>query len=529
MNQTLAQELAALRSIQLEQELGGLNRGLDKESLRVTGDGYLSQRPHPRSLGSALTHTSITTDYSEALLEFITPVFTSIEEPLQFLTDLHSFTYQHIGDELLWVNSMPCILGGNDNIPIAKYGSSNVGRMKHAYRRGLDYRYGRAMQTIAGIHYNLSFPTSFWRGLQRLRGDTGPLQNFISEQYFALIRNFLRNIGLYVYLYGASPAVCGSFVKDQQHQLDKLDDFTLFLRYGTSLRMSDLGYHNDAQAGLNVNYNSLAEYVRTLQYAIRTPYPPYQSFGLKDANNEYIQLNTNILQIENEFYSSIRPKRTTESGERPTCALASRGVEYIEMRCIDLNPFSPVGIDADGIRFLDMFALYCLLSDSPAMSQREQGCNLHNLQTIVTQGRNPNLQLVNDCNQSVSFHTWAQQHLAGMAQVAQLFDQAYGDNHYQQIIRQQQDKLTDASKTPSAAIIHQLESQQLSFFEFARGCAHDHRNHFLQQSIAPEMERKLEQSAQQSLRQQAEMEAQKEIDFDTYVANFFGQNAELCP
>ena len=140
----------------------GGRKGLEKESLRVTPDGHIAQTPHPRELGSALTNENITTDYSEALIELVTPTFRTSWELLQYLTDLHQFVYQHLGDELLWATSMPSIIGGDADIPIAQYGKSNVGRMKTVYRNGLGVRYGRIMQAISGVHYNYSFPEQMW-------------------------------------------------------------------------------------------------------------------------------------------------------------------------------------------------------------------------------------------------------------------------------------------------------------------------------------------------------------------------------
>ncbi|MGB2002647.1 MAG: glutamate--cysteine ligase, partial [Porticoccaceae bacterium] len=345
----------------------GIVRGIEKESLRVDPTGHLAMTPHPSALGSALTHPSITTDYSEALLEFITAPSASIDEVLHELDEIHRYTYQHIGDELLWVSSMPCQLGDDSSIPVGKYGSSNVGKMKQVYRVGLGNRYGRLMQTIAGIHYNFSVPDELWQELQRASGDTQSLQDFKTQGYFATIRNFRRYSWLLLYLLGAAPAVCKSFVRGREHQLQPVgdDSHSLYTPYATSLRMGDLGYQSKAQSSLVVCYNDLDQYVRTLRSALEQPYPAYDEIGLKDERGNYKQLNTALLQIENEFYSSIRPKRTAEMGETPIHALQDRGVEYIEVRCIDLNPLVPNGINAETIRFVDTFLLFCLLQDSP--------------------------------------------------------------------------------------------------------------------------------------------------------------------
>ena len=333
--------------------LANIVRGIEKESLRVESSGQLAKTPHPDALGSALTHPSITTDYSEALLEFITAPSTSIDQVLRELEEIHRYTYQHINDELLWASSMPCQLGEDSSIPVGQYGSSNIGRMKTVYRLGLGHRYGRQMQTIAGIHYNFSVPDSLWQQLQTDEGNQQSLQDYKTDGYFALIRNFRRYFWLLLYLMGAAPAVCKSFVRNRQHDLVAFgdDSHSLHKPFATSLRMGNLGYQSDAQSSLVVCYNDMDQYNRTLKGALETPFKAYEEIGLKDDQGNYRQLTTNLLQIENEFYSPIRPKRTAASGETPLEALQRKGVEYIEVRCIDVSPLAPCGIDRQSIRF----------------------------------------------------------------------------------------------------------------------------------------------------------------------------------
>jgi len=365
-----------------------IGRGIEKESLRINADGKLAETPHPIGLGSALTHSSITTDYSEALMEFITPVSESIEESLQTLKDIHTYVYQNLADEILWSASMPCIMTGDEGIPVAQYGSANVARMKTVYRYGLGHRYGRLMQAIAGIHYNFSMPQEFWQQAWESEGSTGTIRDYISNRYLGLIRNFQRYSWLLVYLYGASPAVCASFLRgSDKHGLVPFDDQkrSLHMPFGTALRMGDLGYNSDAQKGLNICYNSLDNYVETLSRAIRQPHPGYAAIA-SGQNGDYQQLNDSLLQIENEFYSPIRPKRVAYSGETPLTALCRGGIEYIEVRCVDVSPFTPVGLDAQQIRFMDTFLLFCLLEDSPPCTDEEQAIMDHNLETVVNRG-----------------------------------------------------------------------------------------------------------------------------------------------
>ena len=301
----LQDRLSALTSAQLL----GMRRGIEKESLRSQPGGGLALTPHPAALGSALTHASITTDFSESQVELVTAAHQSPEAALDELTQLHQFIYRamkKLGDEMLWVSSMPCGLPTDETIPIARFGSSNVGRAKSVYRMGLSHRYGRRMQTISGIHYNWSLP------------------GVTSEQYFALIRNFRRHAFLLLYLFGASPAVCSSFVAGRQHELQQLSDSTMYMPHGTSLRMGRLGYQSDAQASLAVSYNSLDGYGASLQEALSRPYPAYEAVGIRNPGGDYNQLATTLLQIENEFYGTIRPKRVIQPGERDVVALARR-------------------------------------------------------------------------------------------------------------------------------------------------------------------------------------------------------------
>jgi glutamate--cysteine ligase len=376
--------------------------GLEKESLRVNSEGKIAQTPHPQSLGSALTHPYITTDYSEALLEFITPPFHAIGEALDFLRDLQQYVYNRLDKEVLWATSMPCVVAGESSIPIAAYGSSNAGMMKTIYRRGLGYRYGRAMQVIAGVHFNYSYSDAFWQALQQLEGDDQPLQEYISERYFDLLRNLLRIGWLIPYLFGASPAVCKSFLNGKASNLDSFDDYTFYEPYATSLRMGDIGYQNNKEneTGIKANYSSLDAYVDSLTRAISTPCPEYQRIGVK-VDGEYRQLNANILQIENEYYSTVRPKQLLRGNEKPSLALRQRGVRYIELRSLDINAFDPLGINEAQLHFLEALLLYCLFADSPPISAVERVEIDQNEMRVAHRGREPGLNLMR-CGSAVA-------------------------------------------------------------------------------------------------------------------------------
>lgn len=524
----LQDRLHALSGIGAGDILNQINRGIEKESLRISADGKLAQTGHPEGLGSALTHSWITTDYSEALLEFITPVSNSIEDSLDTLEDIHSVVARQLDDEILWSASMPCIVTGDDGIPVAQYGSSNVARMKTVYRYGLGNRYGRLMQAISGIHYNFSMPDDYWQATWEAAGRPGELRDYISARYLDLIRNFRRFSWLLIYLYGASPAVCASFLRGRSdHPLAPFDDEgkSWHLPYGTALRMGGLGYNSDAQKHLNVCYNTLDNYVETLSRAIMQPHPDYAGFPYGQYG-EYQQLNDSLLQIENEFYSPIRPKRVAHSGEIPLGALVRGGIEYIEVRCVDVSPFTPVGLDEEQIRFLDTFLVYCLLEDSPACNEEEQVRQASNFEAVVSEGRKPGLTLDRDGEQ-VALAQWADALLDAMAPVAALFDTAHGGSAYGNALLQQREKVADPDRTPSARVLREMREQEIPFFRLAMNYSQQWAEHFESRQLAAPVEKKFAEEAARSLAAQADIEASDEISFEQYLENFYQQYEAL--
>ncbi len=514
--------------------LRGILRGLEKESLRVDRAGALAQTPHPQALGAALCHPRITTDYSEALLEFITEPHSCINTLLQQLDDIHRYTYSHIGSETLWTSSMPCELTRDADVPVARYGFSNVGRMKSVYRLGLGNRYGRSMQTIAGIHYNFSLPDGLWQALHEAEQSTLSLQDFKTERYFAVIRNFRRYYWLLIYLFGAAPAVCRSFVKGREHQLETFDDNenTLYKPYATSLRMGDLGYQSSAQKELTVGYNKLDNYLQTLCGAITRSHTDYHEIGVKgepDASEQdesYRQLNSNLLQIENEFYSAIRPKRTAKPGETALGALQRGGVEYIEIRCIDLNPFEPMGITAEQMRFVDSFLVYCLLADSPDSDSAENLCISENQHRIVYRGREPGLKLQTAAGER-DMKALAAELINGIEGSAKLLDRAFdselNSEQHQQSLDVQRAKLDNPELTPSAQLLQAMRDGNKTFLGLSLEQAQKHRASFNGNSLKPCTENQYAAMAAQSMGDQTAIEKADSVDFETYLSDYYQQ------
>ena len=494
--------------------------GIERESLRVDPRGHLAMTPHPAALGAALTHPSITTDYSEALIELITGTHVGHESLLAELRDIHRFVHGELGGELLWNQSMPCGLPPEKDIPIAWFGTSNIGMLKHVYRRGLAYRYGKAMQCIAGIHYNFSFAEEFWPLLAG-PGESAGLsdQDRQSARYVALIRNFNRYSWLLMYLFGASPALSVDFLRGRPHQLRQLDERTLYLPYATSLRMSDLGYQNKAQAGLTPCYNDLSTYVARLYEAVSTPWPEYEKIGtIRDG--QWVQLNTNILQIENEYYSSIRPKRVARSGERPLRALAERGVQYVEVRCMDVDPFLPVGMDETTSRFLDAFLLYCALQDSPLFGDGGHCTrSANNFLTVVKQGRQPGLTL-NREDREIGLRAWADELLERIGACADLLDGVHGETGYAASVAAQRAKVETPELTPSARVLEALKTSGMSFQAFMLEQSRRHADHFRSQPCTGEELARFRRLADTSLAEQRELERVQTGDFGEFVAAY---------
>ncbi len=481
--------------------LQGMRRGIEKESLRAQASGALALTPHPAALGSALTHPHITTDYSESQLELITGVHASVEACIDELTRIHQFTARVLknhGNEMMWVSSMPCGLPTDETIPLGRYGSSNVGRAKSVYRMGLGHRYGRRMQTISGIHYNWSLP------------------GVSTEDYFGLIRNFRRHAFLLLYLFGASPAVCASFVEGRQHALQSLSEHTMHMPHGTSLRMGRLGYQSDAQASLAVSYNNLEGYGASLQNALTRPYPAYAKLGIFNPGGDYNQLATSLLQIENEFYGTIRPKRVIHPGERPLHALRERGVEYIEVRCMDLDPFVPVGITAETCRFLDVFLMHCLLADSALDTPEEIAALARNQNRVAERGREPGLTLERN-DEALPLVDWAARLLDELAPIAVALDAAHDGNGYCAAVQAAVRSLHDVSGLPSTRVLASIEKDaETSFARFTQTQSMKTRERLLELPCPPELQAHFAALSRESGEAQKRIELADTMSFEIY-------------
>jgi len=492
-----------------------IRRGIEKELLRVNPLGQISEHPHFKMLGSKLTHPCITTDYSEALIELVTPPLETKGQLLDFLLALLQFTDKHIEDEYLWPSSMPPYVPHEEAIAIADFGENNNGKMKEVYRLGLSHRYGSIMQVIAGIHYNFSLNENFFKFLKTVEKSELSLRDYINEKYMGLVRNFLRNAWILPYLFGASPACASS---SEVFPVDFLKPFSkesLYSPYATSLRLSELGYHNKGQDLLNINYNSIQAYTETLLDATKQPYPEFEAIGLKD-NEGYKQLNTSILQIENEYYSNIRPKEPIRQGERPADALSKRGVNYIEVRISDLNPLTLLGIDEHQIDFFDLFLVFCLLDESPLMNDDETIHCQNNIKTIATEGRDPDAVLMIDGKESL-FRDEARQLLTRMQSLAAVLDE---DGHGLDFcLDAQLEKINNVELTPSFAIMQALINSKVSYQDFFLMKAKENKEALMSATVKGKYP--FDELVQKSLQAFNELEAKQGISFEDYLKHYF--------
>ena len=509
--------LENLRESEALPELNLINRGIEKESLRVSSKGEISKLPHPSKLGSALTNPYITTDFSESLLELITPTFNSAKECLDFLKELHVFVYNNIEDEFLWPFSMPCPIASNEEIPIGNYGNSNLGMMKTIYRRGLANRYGSMMQAIAGIHYNFSFSDKFLDVLAHQSNQE--IQSFKNETYLGMARNFKRFGWIYLLLFGSSPAVCNSFVVGKEHDLKELPSGGFYKPSATSLRMGDLGYISKAQDDLNISYNNIEEYCTDLKNALVKTYKPYEDIG-EFIEEERVQLNTSVIQIENEYYSTIRPKRVCPSGERPINILRSEGIDYLELRCVDLNPYSSIGITEDQINFLDTLLIYCFVVDSKAISIEEYSRIQMTNEKAVNKGRGE-ATLLETTNGSVLLKEEANKLLLELETIAEFMDKEVlkGQNiNWQQSITAQKENLLTPNKSLSGQVLEDLKDQDLSFRDLGNKMSNLHQNTIT--SERSNLDELFRDASEKSFEDIKNIESKDQKDFEDYLKEF---------
>ncbi len=489
-----------------------ISRGIEKESLRISKENTISSANHPIALGSALTNKYITTDFSEALLELITPAHSSVENVLKNLNEICKFVMEETS-ETIWPSSIPCKIENEDSIRLANYGTSNSGQLKTLYRSGLSHRYGSMMQTVSGIHYNFSFSDALFESLK----DDENLQSFKNKKYLSLIRNFRRNAWMILYLFGSSPVVPKTFISDRKNFLKELNEDDLFLEYATCLRMSELGYMSEAQDKLYIAYNNIEEYLRDLKNALTKKHKRYEEVGLIK-HGKRIQINTSIIQIENEYYSSIRPKRVTPLGERPINVLRDQGIDYLEIRALDNNSFLPSGIDEDTSYFLEAYLIGCFFDEDKKASQSEIKELLANWENVVKRGRDPKLKLQKN-KEKITIKDSGMQVIDSLRNIFEKMPSEMED-YTRKVMKSldvQEKKLNDSSLTPSGQIVNDLQSNNKTWEALNLELAKSHYDSLTKFETDLNY---LSEEAKVSLEKFKNLEKQQEEEFEVYLDKF---------
>ncbi|WDE95902.1 glutamate--cysteine ligase [Lentisphaera profundi] len=495
--------------------LDSSNKGLEREALRFTPEARLALSPHPEAYGSALCHPSITTDFSESLLELVTPTFDKSDDLISYLTNLHYFIHKNLPEgENLWSNSMPCDL--QDDIPIAEYGSSGAGEFRKVYRRGLSYRYGKKMQAIAGLHYNFSPSTDFWNELAKVN-DTKNDKDFRSKHYFSLLRNF-RSLNWFLnYLFGASPAFHESFSELVNSELkEKIGDETYCMPQAVSVRMSDAGYTTSRQGNLNISVNNVEEYTEGLQKAVSEPDAQWANISQKDTHG-FTQLSSNFLQAEFEYYSTIRPKPNPKNPRRPLVALKQDGVEYIEVRTLDINPFEPLGICKAQIDFMEVFLYYLLSKNSPLENDKSRECARENLMTVTLQGRQENLRLRCPQNNEFDLTKACSKIFTNLKKVAKILDHSRQTSDFSTAITFVEQRLNKHELLPSHKLMQALKDQ--SFLAYTKELSQQHQQTLLDFVPDEQLQNDFAQSSRKSLIDQQKVEREGP-DYQQFLSNF---------
>ena len=369
--------LKTIKNLFTKQELLKGNFGVEREGLRVDLKGKLSQKPHPTVFGYKMCNPYITTDFSESQLELITPVFSTTEETYKFLNALYEIVAMELEDEYLWPQSMPAIIPEDKDIPIAEFCGCEEGKVAREYREELFLKYGGKKQLISGIHYNFSFNENI---IKKLYENSDKLKNykaFKDDLYLKVTRNYLRYRWLLIYLLGCTGVVHESYQEDCVKQLEEISKDSFSNEGALSYRNSECGYKN--KIDLFPKYNSVKDYV--------------------DSINKFI--DEDLIDTPRELYAPIRLK--AKNPKSLLNSLMDDGINYLEYRSIDINPFEKGGIALNDLHFMNVFNLFLLIEDENDYENWQQEA-LNNQNTIAINGKN-DVELIRD-GKSISKVQW---------------------------------------------------------------------------------------------------------------------------
>ena len=449
------------------------NWGIERETHRINSDGSIALTPHPKVLATKKASQSITLDFAESQLEFMTKPHDKIEKVIDELNKIYDFTKKQINDELMWPFSMPPVLPDEEDIPIARFPHLADGQDKETYREGLSVRYGKKIQMISGIHYNYSFSDQLIDQLHQAMAPEQSRQAFINQLYMKISRNVLTYRWLITYLFGASPVVDQSYrsVFNEKMQACQSEWFSQTFdikeidRYATSLRTSRFGYSTAIEDKYHISYNSLTEHINDLRHVLSIDNPKYEKIGV-NKNGRRIQLNTKELQSEAEFYAPIRFRQVQKEDETLLDALEQRGIQYFELRLLDLNPFDKLAITKEQLQFIHLFVLYCLFEESNELTEIQQMNANQNQQLVALLGRKPNLTLINQLGENVLLEKWALEIIEKIDRIACLLDEAIGTDKYMPIVCQMKGNIENPSLILSQQMVNEMTNANQTFAEY---------------------------------------------------------------
>ncbi len=479
-------------------------KGIEKENLRIDVKGKLSQNSAPEEFGSALTHSYITKDFAEAMPELVTPPHSSLPELFEFLKNLHSYSHRCLKSESFWVASMPADSIEGVPIQIAQFGKSNKAKLKETYRKGLRLRYGDKMQMISGLHFNYSFHPKIWQ--QFYNGFDKK-----NEALFGVARNFLRYQWFLAYLLGASP-IADKKIPIVSHYYESKE-----FPFATSLRQ--LSYKN--KKIVDISYNSLQEYIHCLGKIIQTTEPKFEKIGLKEGE-DFLQLNSSTIQIENELYAPLRPKPKQIASKRPLFYLQKNGVEYFEFRSLDLQPSSPLGLDLSQAYFLELMFIFCLIMPSPMLEAADWQELNYNQETACLRGRQPKLLLQRD-RKKQSLKSWGEEIFDCLKELIDSLATTNNSKFYKTSLSAWQKILEEPDNTPSAIILKEMEEKNLSYYSYILEKSEKHKDYFLNQPIKKDFLALMSKEKTSSLKNTATIEKQDKISFGDFLKDYLQQ------
>lgn len=308
------------------------NYGLEKENIRVTKNGEISLKSHPKVFKE--DNPFIKRDFAESQMEMVTPICPSIDEAYNFMENLNNIASLELEDEYLWPQSNPPALPDcEEKIKVAELKDEKAKK----YRENLVKKYGKKRQLVSGVHYNFSFRDEFIEKLYKLQDRKESIREFKNDLYFKIGRNFLKYKWFLNYLTGASPVFHKSYVEKCRNSSENLNGDDFYFKGVGSLRNSRCGYRNEED--FFVSYNSLEEYIKDIRKLI----------------------NDKCIQQAKEYYSSIRFK-SKEAGDMLD-NLEENGVRYIEIRLLDLDPTTKFGISKNSLYLIHLYTLFCLFKE----------------------------------------------------------------------------------------------------------------------------------------------------------------------